>query len=414
MESAPIPKPISELIRRGVECPAPASLDVGPEVDPSRIAPGVVLHAGTRLRGAGLSIGPDCVLGEEAPVTVDHCRLGRGVHLKGGFASGSVFYDGASMGSAAHIRPGTLLEEEAGGAHAVGLKQTIFLPFVTAGSLINCCDVLMAGGTSRSDHGEIGSSFIHFNFTPHGDKATPSLIGDVPRGVFLDQPPTFLGGQGGIVGPVRYGFGVVQPAGMVGRRDCADDGVLVLPQPLPSGPPRPYSLGTYKSVRRIVANNLTYVGNLLALREWTRKIRAPLVEGDAFGRACVEGALEGLDLALKERVKRLRQLADKMEASLARSTDRSAEPWAGQAKLKDRWPRAEEALAALLEETASGPDADAFLEHWAKRNRAPGYLETVRSLDQDAKEAGRRWLRGLVNQTESCIDLCEFEGSHHG
>ena len=84
------------------------------------------------------------------------------------------------MGSGAHVRAGTLLEEEFDGAHAVGLKQTLFLPFVTAGSLINFCDALMAGGTSRKNHSEIGSSYIHFNYTPHRDKATPSLVGDVP------------------------------------------------------------------------------------------------------------------------------------------------------------------------------------------------------------------------------------------
>ena len=110
------------------------------------------------------------------------------------------------MGSGAHVRTGTLLEEQAGAAHTVGFKQTIFLPFVTAGSLINFCDCLMAGGTSRKNHSEIGSSYIHFNFTPRQDKATASLIGDVPRGVMLDQAPIFLGGQGGLVGPVLLDF----------------------------------------------------------------------------------------------------------------------------------------------------------------------------------------------------------------
>ena len=58
------------------------------------------------------------------------------------------------------------------------------LAFVTIGSLVNFCDLLMAGGSSRQDHSEVGSGYIHFNFTPwgaRGDKATPSLIGDVPR-----------------------------------------------------------------------------------------------------------------------------------------------------------------------------------------------------------------------------------------
>jgi UDP-N-acetylglucosamine/UDP-N-acetylgalactosamine diphosphorylase len=86
-------------------------------------------------------------------------------------------------------------------AHAVGLKQTILFPFVTLGSLINFCDCLMGGGTSRRNHSEVGSSFIHFNYTPRQDKATASLLGDVPRGVMLDQPPIFLGGREESSGP---------------------------------------------------------------------------------------------------------------------------------------------------------------------------------------------------------------------
>ena len=96
----------------------------------------------------------------------------------------------ARIGSNGHVRAGTLLEEEASTAHAVGLKQTILTSFATLGSLINCCDCLISGGRSRTNHTEVGSGFIHFNFTPwgeSGDKATPSLIGGVPQGVFLRE-----------------------------------------------------------------------------------------------------------------------------------------------------------------------------------------------------------------------------------
>jgi bifunctional UDP-N-acetylglucosamine pyrophosphorylase/glucosamine-1-phosphate N-acetyltransferase len=95
------------------------------------------------------------------------------------------------------VRAGTIFEEQASIAHTVGLKQTILFPFVTLGSLINFCDCFMAGGTSRENHSEVGSSYIHFNYTPNQDKATASLIGDVPHGVMLNQNPIFLGGQGG-------------------------------------------------------------------------------------------------------------------------------------------------------------------------------------------------------------------------
>ena len=161
-------------------------------------------------------------------MTIQDCQLGTGVKLKGGFAQDAVFLDGASMGSGAHVRGGTILEEEANGAHTVGLKQTILMPFVTLGSLINFCDVLLAGGTSRTNHSEVGSSYIHFNFTPDGDKTTASLFGDVPRGVLLDRHPIFLGGQGGAVGPVATGFGTVVGAGSILRDDVPEDDQLVL------------------------------------------------------------------------------------------------------------------------------------------------------------------------------------------
>src|SRR5690606_1997997 len=126
--------------------------------------------------------------------------LARGAAVASGYVEGAVLLREAKLGANAHVRPGTLLEELASTAHAVGLKQTVLLAYVTLGSLINFCDCLMAGGTSRSDHSEVGSGFIHFNFTPwgeRGDKATPSLIGDVVRGVFLRERRIFLGGLAG-------------------------------------------------------------------------------------------------------------------------------------------------------------------------------------------------------------------------
>lgn len=54
-----------------------------------------------------------------------------------------------------------------------------------------------------------------------GDKATPSLIGTVTEGVFLDQPRIFLGGLSGIVGPSSIGFGTMTAAGQVIRKPVA-------------------------------------------------------------------------------------------------------------------------------------------------------------------------------------------------
>ena len=162
---------------------------------------------------------PNVRIGYEAPVTLENTLVGEGSRLEGGFFQDAVFAGKNVFGSGGHVRKGTILEEEANAAHTVGLKQTLLFPFVTLGSLINACDCLMAGGTSRKNHSEIGSSFIHFNYTPNQDKATPSMMGDVHHGVMLNCRPIVLGGQGGLVGPVRIGYGCMTAAGSIIRKD---------------------------------------------------------------------------------------------------------------------------------------------------------------------------------------------------
>jgi UDP-N-acetylglucosamine/UDP-N-acetylgalactosamine diphosphorylase len=275
--------------------------------DGNHISRDAVIHPGCRISGS--SIGPGCEIGAEAPVTIENCQLGRGVKLKGGFFSGAVFLDGANMGSGAHVREGTILEEEANGAHTVGLKQTVLLPFVTLGSLINFCDILMAGGTSRKNHSEVGSSYIHFNFTPNQDKATASLVGDVPRGVLLNQKPVFLGGQGGLVGPARIAYGCVIAAGGICRKDVLEENQLHVPAVLAEKTVQ-FEPGIYKNIDRIVRNNLIYIGNVCALKAWYENVRVLFIRDD-FDRACHAGAVANLDLILNERIQRLEKLTGK-------------------------------------------------------------------------------------------------------
>ncbi|MBU1692805.1 MAG: UDP-N-acetylglucosamine pyrophosphorylase [Verrucomicrobia bacterium] len=402
MPSTPSVLPsVETLLVRGVVIPCPAAVEVDADVHPDRIAPGVVIHAGSRLRGAATAIGAGSVIGGESPATVENCQLGCKVALKGGYFSGATFLDGANMGSGAHVRPGTLLEEEAGGAHAVGLKQTIFLPYVTAGSLINFCDALMAGGTSRKNHSEIGSSYIHFNFTPHQDKATPSLIGDVPRGVMLDRPAVFLGGQGGLVGPVRIAFGSVISAGVVCRRDILEENRLFTGNPpAGDGSLKTYSAQMYRSVRRVVKNNLIYIGNLWALRRWYEQVRQSWMSGDAIAQACYEGAVARLDEVLKERIKRLGDLAGRMERSLELAKrDPLPEPvLARQRELMERWPEMEGVLKQGPGAETGARDRDAFLATWSAAERADGYLKAVGRLPDPARKAGSAWLQALVDE----------------
>ncbi len=388
---------VRDLLARGVRMPHPASVWIGDEVVPARIAADVTLHPGCRLSGALTAIGPGCELGAEAPVTVDDCQLGPGVELKGGYAAGAVFLEGANVGSGAHIRPGTILEEQSSAAHTVGFKQTILLPFVTTGSLVNLCDCLMAGGTSRKNHSEVGSSYIHFNFTPHQDKATASLIGDVPRGVMLDQPPIFLGGQGGLVGPVRIGYGCVVPAGVVWRRDALDDGMILYPPAAAGSGPRPYHMGRYRDTVRIFRNNLIYLGNIRALREWYRHVRALFMEG-LHDRMCWEGAIRQLEAVHQERLKRLAEWVGKLSASAkgwrTEGAEASQREAAAQEHILKAWPAVDEALARGID-GAGVLERDAFLKEIRSAKDQP-YLKALAGLPPAVRRQGTAWLQAVV------------------
>lgn len=397
-------KKVEYLIGKGVRILDPSAVEIGEDIDPDRISgEQVTIYPGCRIYGGETLIMGNTTLGFEAPVTIENCQLGTGVKLKGGFFRESVFLQDSSAGSGAQIREGCILEEEANTAHCVGLKQTILFPFVTLGSLINFCDCLMAGGTSRKDHSEVGSSYIHFNYTPNQDKATPSLIGDVPRGVMLDRRPVFLGGQGGLVGPTRVGFGSVISAGTILREDCPD-GTLYIGG---SGKTRRKTFypRLYREVNRRVRNNIYYIANLLALRQWYLHARVGFFREDGLSEGLLKGSLGKLDLALTERLKRLEHLADRMEDSLGalkglKSKGSFEDLIARKKEFGAKWPRVREELEKGGKIEGDIPRRDSFLEALNMRRGEAGgaYVTSLKNLNEEERELGTAWLKSVVEK----------------
>ncbi|MDY6952194.1 MAG: UDP-N-acetylglucosamine pyrophosphorylase [Thermodesulfobacteriota bacterium] len=402
---------IEALLQKGVGIPSPQTVFIGNEVSLERISgDGVVLYPGCRVLGAETLIMPGATLGFEGPVTVEDCQVGAHVELRGGYFRKSVFLEKARMGYGAQVREGCILEEESSGAHSVGVKQTVLFPFVTLGSLINFCDCLMAGGTSREDHSEVGSSYIHFNYTVNQDKATPSLIGDVPRGVMLNQPPIFLGGQGALVGPVQLAYGTVIAAGVVCRKDVKERGRMVLAQVLCRegidevdhvSKAHP---GVYWYLRRRVIKNVHYIANLLALRQWYVEIRSLFMTG-AMAEQLHLGLLDKLQMAIAERIKRFKALAHKMPES----ADRYRAIMKGESKDKllrqkqeffDRWQDLESVFVENLENRGESSIRDRFLEEVARgiREKGADYVRVIQGLHESRSEEGTTWLQGIVDQ----------------
>ncbi len=320
VETSSLETRLTRLDAMGVRIVDPRQVTVAEDVDLTRIQPGAVLFPGTRLAGARTFIGANARIGPEGPAVLENAVIAEDAVIASGFVNGAVLLPGACAGANAHLRPGTLMEEDASTAHAVGLKQTILMAYVTLGSLINFCDALVTGGRSRKDHTEIGSGFIHFNFTPwgrHGDKATASLVGRVVDGVFLDKDKIFLGGLSGMVGPQTVGFGALTVAGQVIRDPVGDGEIVATAQ---RNARRPWTFGRVDPPARRRRAAAAYMAQLLALKAWYAQVRLPravAAQGPAGPLPTVlNEALTTLDVCLEERIKRSNDFARERNAPL--------------------------------------------------------------------------------------------------
>lgn len=390
-----IPEKIEILLRKGAVFPDPHNVIIGDEVDIDRISGNrVIIYSGCKIYGSSTLILDGVNIGYEGPVTLENCQVGSEVNLKSGYFKDSVFLKSSILGYGSHVREGTILEEEASIAHTVGLKHTILFPYVTLGSLINFCDCFMSGGTSRKDHSEIGSSYIHFNYTPNQDKATPSLIGDVPNGVMLKQKPIFLGGQGGLVGPCRLTFGTTIAAGTICRKDELRPGRLIIGGPV-KNENIPFTPGNNINIKRIIDNNFIYIANLSALMFWYSQVRSQFISLD-FPETLLSGLKEKLNLAILERIKRLKELFDKT--------------YDNNAVIERIWSEIENNF--ISEEDLPGliPLKNSFLDiiYSGIKNFGKEYLPVIKNLSDEESNIGTQWLQGIVDiKTDTALKLLQ-------
>jgi UDP-N-acetylglucosamine/UDP-N-acetylgalactosamine diphosphorylase len=262
----------------------------------------------------------------------------------------------------------------------------------------------MAGGTSRKDHSEVGSSYIHFNYTPNQDKATASLIGDVAHGVMLNQPPIFLGGQGGLVGPSLIGYNTVIAAGVIYRGDCPKGNKLLFGKNSQKENIDFYP-GIYWSVKRRVLNSIEYIANIIALRQWYTTVRSKLFQTSNMDQLLYKGALAKLDLVFNERIKRFNQLATKMKHSLEQYKsimgNETSEILIKQKKeLFENYQEIENIFRKYLSYPGNEVKRKVFLKkienNIKKENN--NYIKIIKNLDENTTNVGINWLSSIINK----------------
>jgi hypothetical protein len=396
---------IEQLVARGVVIHAPAATVIR-DVNPDRIEAGVVIHPGCVIRGDQTLLGRGTQLGRAGGGTFENVRAGRNVDLYGGFFTDAVFLDGVIVRGHAEMRGGTLMEEEGEAAHHVGYKMTITLPWVIAGSLVNFCDALVAGGTGRKDHTEIGSCIALYNFTPRGDKHA-SLFGDVARGVFLRSPRIFVGGQCQVVSPVKVGYGAVLAAGCAVRRSVGEGRLYGEPA---LSVDQPFDDQRYGRIGRVLRLGVEYVANLWGLDAWYEVVR---LQGAApFDRQLYQAARGQVRAGVAERVKRLDRIVARLPVSLAlHRAALAADPVPERAAYHrervaehelavERWPDVKRALAEPPDTRGLEGLEGVAARFAAARVHQPGssYLSLVQGLDDATVASGQADLQRVVDR----------------
>ncbi len=228
------------------------------------------------------------------------------------------------------------------------------------------------------------------------------MFGDVPRGVMLRERPVFLGGQGGAVGPLRLAFGSVTAAGTICRKDELTSGKLIVGKTLKGGT-TDFSAGLYPNINRVVANNINYIANLLALLRWSESVRSRFIDDKRFPEPLHQGLMEKINMGLAERIKRFEALCDKMPLSIARITHADDRPTIllnQQQELLAKKDIVTERLRLMIKgESGEEQMKETFLAavDRGRREHAPDYLTTIKSLSQADVNAGTIWLRSVVD-----------------
>lgn len=141
-----------------------------------------------------------------------------------------------------------------------------------------------------------------------------------------------------------------------------------------------YTPGVYIGMERVVKNNMVYIANLTALMQWYIHVRSQFISDD-FPDALLDCLKEKLNMAIRERIKRLELLCLQKET-----------------RLSNKWPAMEADLISRQNSQGDTGLRDAFLEKIAAgiENFGKDYITVIKNLKDGDAEIGTRWLQGIV------------------
>ena len=170
-----------------------------------------------------------------------------------------------------------------------------------------------------------------------------------------------------------------------------------------------YQPGKFRSEKRIIINNIIYIANLIALKQWYDQVRTLFISS-RFPRVLLEALQEKIDLAVAERINRLEAVCRK-EPTDDRQ-DQTPKSLKQRQELYEHWPELKESFSALPGEAAVADLRDQFLSSVGQGISTYGrdYIRVIQGLDPADSSKGTLWLQRIIDEiiTESKKILPSF------
>jgi UDP-N-acetylglucosamine/UDP-N-acetylgalactosamine diphosphorylase len=181
------------------------------------------------------------------------------------------------------------------------------------------------------------------------------------------------------------------------RNDFAKENRLIVGKTRP-GKTIHFRPKAYPNLRHIVENNIIYIANLRALEEWYIHVRRPFFDSQEFGQLIFAGLLDKLDLAKKERIKRLQILAEKAKIASKQKIGTKPEA-AGRNEFYEKFQEIEELFKGDIQDSLVEKYCDDFLSASVKSRSAIGenYIAVIKGLPPHVSEKGTLWLQRIVD-----------------
>jgi len=150
-------------------------------------------------------------------------------------------------------------------------------------------------------------------------------------------------------------------------------------------------------VSTVFWKTISYLANLKALEAWYKHLRRQFFEAQEFGLLIYDGAMEILALALKERLKRLKAMAEKAVSTPSEPVQLA--PIDEKKALYEHIDDIEGVFSEKSYDDIVQRNQEIFLQCFVPfgENDVMPYIDAIRKLPPDVSAKGVKWLQSIVD-----------------